>query len=199
MFGNTNSVLANEDRVLSPRSPYGVTKAFAHHMTRVYRDSYGMHASTGILFNHESPLRDSRFVSKKIAQGVAQISFGMNQVINLGNLDSKRDWSFAGDVTEAMIKIIDFSIPDDYVIASGELHSVRDFVSCAFNVIGITEWSKYVNVEASLFRPNDIEAVSGDSSKARKTLNWNPKMNFNDLVSHLVLSEISALRAVDKQ
>lgn len=195
MIGDTDTGLADEHHLLAPRSPYGVSKAFAHHMTRVYRESYGVHASSGILFNHESPLRDARFVTKKIVRSVVQIAAGTLDSIRLGNLDARRDWSFAGDVVDAMVRIVLAPEPDDYIIASGQLHSVRDFIAHAFAEVGIRDWECYVRIDTQLFRPNDIGAVAGDATKARANLGWTPKVDFEGLVKLLVASELNRVNS----
>lgn len=194
MFGDTGSAAADETHVLVPRSPYGVSKAFAHHLTTVYRDSYHLHASSGILFNHESPLRDPRFVMKKVCRAVARIAVGEQDSLVLGNLEAQRDWSFAGDVVRAMWLMLQQGDPDDYVIASGRLSSVQDVVQLAFARVGIDDWRRYVRLDASNQRPNDIRAVSGDASKARALLGWSPSLSFESLICLLVDAELAVAR-----
>lgn len=193
MFGNTGAAAANESHILEPRSPYGVSKAFAHHLTKVYRESYGLHASSGILFNHESPLRDVRFVSKKICRSVAKIASGQADHLTLGNLHAQRDWSFAGDVVEAMWHMLQQDVPEDYVIASGRLASVEDWVRLAFAHVGIDDWVRFIRTDSSNYRPNDIPAVVGDATKARTRLRWQPSVSFEQLVGLMMDAEIAAL------
>jgi GDPmannose 4,6-dehydratase len=173
-----------------PRSPYGVAKLYAHYMTVNYRESYGMHASTGILFNHESPRRGVEFVTRKISRAVARISLGLQDSLSLGNLRSKRDWGFAGDYVEAMHLMLQRDEPDDYVIATGETHSVAEFLDVAFGVVGIDDWGPYVKIDPAQIRPAEVDVLIGDSSKARSALGWKPKVSFPQLVEMMVRSDI---------
>jgi GDPmannose 4,6-dehydratase len=166
MFGKAREVPQNETTLLWPRSPYGVAKVFGHYMTINYRESYGMHASSGILFNHESPRRGPEFVTRKITQGVARISLGLQESIALGNLDPQRDWGFAGDYVEAMWSMLQQDTADDYVIATGETHSIREFLDIAFSRVGIDDWSGYVTHDPQLLRPAEVDLLVGNSAKA---------------------------------
>jgi GDPmannose 4,6-dehydratase len=175
---------------LWPRSPYGVSKVFGHYMTINYRESYGMHASCGILFNHESPLRGVDFVTRKISRGVARISQGLQDELVLGNLEAERDWGFAGDYVEAMWLMLQQPRADDYVIATGETHSIRDFLDAAFAHVGVSDWSGYVRQDPNLMRPADIDRVVGDATKARTVLGWAPKVSFHELVQMMVDADL---------
>jgi GDPmannose 4,6-dehydratase len=159
-------------------------------MTINYRKSYGLHASSGIFFNHESPRRGLEFVTRKISYGVARIQIGLQNKLVLGNLEAKRDWGFAGDYVEAMWRMLQQETPDDYVIATGISHTVRDFVAAAFAYVGITDWQRYVEADPRLFRPVDIDELKGDASKAHRQLGWYPKVQFEELVSRMVESDL---------
>jgi GDPmannose 4,6-dehydratase len=184
-----------ESTLLWPRSPYGVAKAFAHHMTINYRESYGMHASCGILFNHESPRRGTEFVTRKITQGVARIALGRQDHIRLGNLSAERDWGFAGDYVEAMHAMLQQDEPDDYVIATGETHAVTEFLDLAFAAVGIGDWEPYVRIDEDCLRPAEVNQLVGDASKAREILHWKPKVTFGELVDMMVRSDLSIEQA----
>jgi len=186
MFGLPDSYPQNERTLLHPRSPYGVSKVAAHHLVINYRESYGQFASTGILFNHESPLRASNFVTRKITQGVAAISLGKIKSISLGNLEVSRDWGWAPDYCAGMIKILSHIQPDDFVLSSGVSHSLKDFLEKAFAVVGIDDWEKYVKIDKDLFRPADVVALIGDSTKARENLNWQTPTDFETLIKNMV-------------
>lgn len=190
MFGNTGPKPIDERHRLQPRSPYGASKAFAHLLTGVYRESYDFHASSGILFNHESPLRNENFVSKKICAGAVKIARGQLDKITLGNLEVYRDWSFAGDVVRAIWLMMQQDKPDDFVISSGQLNSVKDFVKSAFLYLGIQDWEKYIKIDKSMIRINEIIAVQGDSHKARSKLAWEPEYDFDRLVGFLIQAEL---------
>lgn len=190
MFGKVQSVPQNEMTNFWPRSPYGVAKTFGHHITVNYRESYGMHASSGILFNHESPRRGAEFVTRKISLGVANIALGHSDSIILGNLDAKRDWGFAGDYVEAMWKMLQQDQPEDFVIATGKMWSVEDFLERAFAVVGIKKWQKYVKADKKFMRPAEVDLLLGDSSKAERVLNWRPKVNFEELVRMMVEADL---------
>ena len=186
MFGLPDSYPQNEKTLLHPRSPYGVSKVAAHHLVVNYRESYGQYASTGILFNHESPLRPSNFVTRKITQGVAAISLGKIKTITLGNLEVSRDWGWAPDYCSGMIKILSHTQPDDFVLSSGVSHSLKDFLETAFAVVGIENWQEFVKIDKELFRPADVVALVGDSTKAREILNWQTPTNFETLIKNMV-------------
>jgi GDPmannose 4,6-dehydratase len=190
MFGKVREVPQTERTQFWPRSPYGVSKVFAHYMTINYRESYGMHASCGILFNHESPLRGVDFVTRKISRGVARISRGLQDELVLGNLEAERDWGYAGDYVEAMWLMLQQPQADDYVIATGETHSIRDFLDAAFTHVGIGDWSRYVRQDPTLMRPADIDRVVGDATKARTVLGWAPKVSFHELVQMMVDADL---------
>lgn len=195
LFGNASLThkIQHEETPFIPRSPYGYSKLLAYWAVINYRDSYGLHASNGILFNHESPRRGKEFVTRKISLGVAKIKLGYADYISLGNLNAKRDWGFAGDYVKAMWKMLQQPNPDDYIIATGESHTVADFCREAFKVIGISNWMYYVKVDDNIFRPADVPHLCGDYSKASKILNWSPSLNFDDLVKLMVNSDIDLL------
>jgi GDPmannose 4,6-dehydratase len=178
-----------------PRSPYGCAKAYAHHIAVNYRESYGMFVCSGILFNHESPRRGENFVSRKIARAVARIKRGLQDKLYLGNLDSYRDWGYAPEYVECMWLMLQQTEPDDYVIATGESHTVREFVSTAFTHAGL-DWQRYVEIDPIYFRPADVDFLKGDSSKAKAKLGWEPKVRFQDLVRIMVDEDI---RMLDEQ
>ena len=190
MFGQVQESPQREETRFWPRSPYGVAKVFGHHMTVNYRESYGMHASSGILFNHESPRRGAEFVTRKITRAVARIHHGLQTSLELGNLDAERDWGFAGDYVEAMWLMLQQDEPDDYVIATGETHSVRDVVDAAFHAIGVDDWSNLVVCAESLRRPAEVEHLVGDASKARERLGWKPKVTFEELIEMMVTADL---------
>lgn len=191
MFGKVTEVPQKETTRFYPRSPYGVAKVYGHYITVNYRESYDMFACSGILFNHESPRRGIEFVTRKISNAVAKISLGKQKKIVLGNLDSKRDWGFAGDYVEAMWAMLQQDSPDDYVIATGQTHSIREFLEEAFKVVGIEDWSAYVEDNNTKFmRPAEVDALIGDYSKAKKVLGWEPKTSFKQLAAMMVASDI---------
>jgi GDPmannose 4,6-dehydratase len=194
MFGSAGTLPYAEETAFNPQSPYAIAKVFAHYTTRMYRDAYGMFAATGICFNHESPQRGQNFVTRKVSLAVARIAFGLQSRLILGNLDSRRDWGFAGDYVEAMWLILQHSKPDDFVIATGEPHSVREFVELAFARVGISNWQQYVTQDQRFFRPLDPD-LCGDSSKARKLLGWKPKISFEQLVNMMVDADLSMVSA----
>jgi GDPmannose 4,6-dehydratase len=196
MFGKVQEVPQRETTLLWPRSPYGVAKVFGHYMTINYRESYGMHASSGMLFNHESPRRGPEFVTRKISQGVAQIALGLQSELTLGNLDAKRDWGFAGDYVEAMWLMLQQDTADDYVVATGETHSIRDFLDVAFARVGLDDWSKYVVQDPRFFRPAEVDVLIGDPTKAREKLGWQPKVSFERLAEMMVDSDLAEQRAL---
>lgn len=190
MFGKAQEVPQRERTLLWPRSPYGVAKVFGHHMTITYRESYGMHASSGILFNHESPRRGPEFVTRKITRAVARIHLGLQDELVLGNLDAERDWGFAGDYVEAMWLMLQQEQADDYVIATGETHSIREFVAAAFAHVGIEDWSPYVRQSAEFLRPAEVDRLVGDAGKAHERLGWKPQVGFEQLVAMMVESDL---------
>ena len=193
MFGRVQEVPQHERTLLWPRSPYGVAKAFGHHMTVNYRESYGMHASSGMLFNHESPRRGPEFVTRKVSQGVARIALGQADELVLGNLDAQRDWGYAGDYVEAMWLMLQQPEPDDYVVATGETHSIRELLDVAFGCVGIDDWTPYVRQDARLRRPAEVDQLVGDAGKAHEVLGWKPRVGFTDLVRMMVESDLAEL------
>jgi len=193
MYGKQVVTTANESTPFYPRSPYGVAKLYAHWMTVNYRESYGMFACSGILFNHESANRGIEFVTRKITDGIAQIFLGMADYITLGNLDAKRDWGWAPDYVRAMHLMLQQEEPDDYVIATGEAHSIKEFLAEAFACINITDWKPYVKQDPRFMRPAEVDYLCGDSSKARKKLGWEPSVTFKQLVSDMVRADITRL------
>ncbi len=196
MFGKVQAVPQSESTLLWPRSPYGVAKVFGHYMTINYRESYGMHASSGILFNHESPRRGPEFVTRKVSQAVARIKLGTQSELVLGNLDAKRDWGFAGDYVDAMWRMLQQPAGDDYVVATGETHSIAELLEAAFAAVGIDDWQPYVRQDPRFMRPAEVDLLIGDAGKARTVLGWEPKVSFRELVSMMVendLAEQSAL------
>ena len=190
MFGGAREVPQCETTLLWPRSPYGVAKVFGHYMTINYRESYGMHASSGILFNHESPRRGAEFVTRKISRAVARISLNLQDRLTLGNLAAKRDWGFAGDYVEAMWLMLQQDAPDDYVVATGETHAITDFLDIAFGHIGIEDWAPYVVQDPALLRPAEVDLLVGDATKARSRLGWAPRLGFEELVRLMVESDL---------
>lgn len=193
MFGRMVENPATESTPFYPRSPYGVAKLYGHWITKNYRESYNMYACSGILFNHESERRGIEFVTRKITNGVAKIQKGLADTISLGNLDAKRDWGYAPDYVQAMWAMLQREVPDDYVIATGNTYSIRDFLDVAFKEIGITDWSSYVKVEPKYFRPAEVDVLRGHSGKARAALNWSPKTSFEDMIRIMVQTDIKLL------
>src|SRR4051812_252042 len=193
MFGKVQAVPQNEGTPFYPRSPYGVAKLYGHWITVNYRESYDLHATSGILFNHESPRRGLEFVTRKITHNVARIKLGMEQEIRLGNLEAQRDWGFAGDYVEAMWLMLQQDEPDDYVVAMGETHSVREFCEIAFGHAGL-KWEDHVVIDEKFFRPAEVDLLIGDPTKARTTLGWNPRTSFADLVTRMVDGDLALLR-----
>ncbi len=191
MFGKVTESPQKETTRFHPRSPYGVAKVYGHYITVNYRESYGIFACSGILFNHESPRRGIEFVTRKITNAVARISLGRQDKLELGSLEPKRDWGFSGDYVEAMWLMLQQKEPDDYVIATGENHSVKEFVEEAFRVVGIKNWEKYVIANSKKHtRPAEVDYLIGDASKARKVLGWEPKTSFKDLVKIMVEADL---------
>ncbi|MDP8955493.1 MAG: GDP-mannose 4,6-dehydratase [Actinomycetota bacterium] len=190
MFGAADEFPQTERTPFHPRSPYGVAKVFGHHITVNYREAYGLFAVSGILFNHESPRRGMEFVTRKVTNAAARIKLGLQNELSLGNLDSKRDWGFAGDYVRAMWQMLQQPDPDDYVIATGGTHSVREFVELAFREVGIDDWERHVAVDQRFFRPADVDQLVGDASKARRVLGWEPRVTFEELVSMMVRHDL---------
>ena len=195
MFGKAQEVPQRETTLLWPRSPYGVAKVFGHYMTINYRESYGMHASSGILFNHESPRRGHEFVTRKVSEAVARISLGLQDGITMGDLDAKRDWGFAGDYVRAMWLMLQQDDADDYVISTGATHSIRDLLDVAFARVGIDDWSGLVTQDPRYMRPAEVELLLGDSTKAREELGWAPTVGFTELVEMMVDHDVALQRA----
>jgi len=191
MFGRVQEVPQTEKTLLWPRSPYGVAKVFGHYMTINYRESYGMHASSGLLFNHESPRRGHEFVTRKISSAVARIKLGLQDELVLGNLDAKRDWGFAGDYVDAMWRMLQQPEADDYVIATGETHSIREFLELAFEAVGITDWTRYIKQDPRFMRPAEVDLLIGDASKAERVLGWRPTVSFAELVTMMVENDVT--------
>ena len=192
MFGKMEK-FANEDTPFYPRSPYGVAKLYAHWITVNYRESYDMFNCSGILFNHESERRGIEFVTRKITDGVAKIHLGLQDKIILGNLDTKRDWGYSPDYVESMWMMLQQDKPQDYVIATGKVHSLEEFLDMAFQHIGIIDWKKYVGQDERYMRPADVFYLAGDSSKAKEVLGWKPKTSFEEMVSKMVANDIRRL------
>ena len=192
MFGKVAEVPQTEATPFHPRSPYGVAKVYGHWITVNYRESYNLHASSGILFNHESPRRGLEFVTRKISYGAASIKLGLEEKLSLGNLDAKRDWGFAGDYVEAMWMMLQQEQPDDYVICSGMTHSVREFCDLAFNHLGLN-YEDHVVVDEQFFRPAEVDLLVGDYGKAKRVLAWEPSTSFKDLVAMMVEADLALL------
>ncbi len=190
MFGKMVENPANENTPFYPRSPYGVAKLYGHWMTKNYRESYDMFNVSGILFNHESERRGIEFVTRKITDGVARINLGIEDHISLGNLDSRRDWGYSPDYVECMWLMMQQDIPEDYVIATGKSHSIREFLDIAFSEIGISDWSKYVKQDSKFMRPAEIDVLCGDASKAREVLDWKPSTPFETMIRRMVVNDI---------
>lgn len=193
MFGKVREIPQNEKTPFYPCSPYGVAKVYGHYMTVNYRESYDMFACSGILFNHESPRRGLEFVTKKVTYGAAKIKLGLADSLYLGNLDAKRDWGYAKDYIEAMWLMLQQNTPEDYVISTGETHSVKEWVEASFQCLDL-DWGKYVKIDKSFTRPVDVELLVGDSSKAEKKLGWKTKVNFNELVKIMVEYDYNYLK-----
>ena len=196
MYGKVQQVPQSESTLLWPRSPYGVAKVFGHYMTINYRESYGMHASSGILFNHESPRRGPEFVTRKITQAVARIHLGLQKEIVLGNLDAKRDWGFAGDYVDAMWRMLQQPEGDDYVVATGETHSIEELLTRAFEAVGIEDWAPFVRQDPQFMRPAEVDLLIRDPTKAKIVLGWEPRVTFPQLVTMMVESDIAEQKAL---
>ena len=193
MFGKMVENPANENTPFYPRSPYGVTKLYGHWISKNYRESYEMFNVSGILFNHESERRGVEFVTRKITDGVAKIHLGLEDYLTLGNLDSKRDWGYSPDYVKSMWLMMQQDKPRDYVIATGESHSIRQFLDAAFSAVDITEWDKYVKQDPRFMRPAEVDVLRGDSTKAREILDWEPETSFEKMVSRMVANDIDLL------
>ena len=194
MFGKVRETPQNEETPFYPRSPYGVSKVYGHYITINYRESYDLFAVSGILFNHESPRRGLEFVTRKVTDGAARIKLGLADELRLGNLDAKRDWGFAGDYVRAMWLMLQQPKPDDYVIASGQTHSVRDLVQVAFNRVGL-DWEQYVKVDKQFIRPAEVDLLVGDPSKARRELDWEPTVTFEQMIEMMVDADLERHQA----
>lgn len=190
MYGNSKETVLDENTPLHPQSPYAISKLYAYWMTRNYRESYSLFTSNGILFNHESPLRGKEFVTRKVTDAVARIKLGLQDSICLGNIDSVRDWGFAGDYVEAMWLMLQQDNPGDYVVATGESHSIRELLNIAFNYVGISDWENYVKIDPRFIRPVDVKHLHGDYSKAKEILGWSPKTSFKQLVEMMVDADL---------
>jgi GDPmannose 4,6-dehydratase len=195
MFGKVRETPQSELTPFHPRSPYGVAKVFGHHMTVNYREAYGLHAASGILFNHESPKRGLEFVTRKITNSLARIKLGLQDTITLGNLDSARDWGYAGDYVEAMWLMLQQDVADDYVIATGETHTIREFLDAAFACAGYDDWTSFVRKDPRFERPAEVDLLMGDSTKARERLGWSPKVDFGNLVRMMYESDLAEERS----
>ena len=193
LYGRMIENPANENTPFYPRSPYGVAKLYGHWITKNYRESYDMFNVSGILFNHESERRGIEFVTRKITDGVARIKLGLSDNLTLGNLDSKRDWGYSPDYVKSMWLMLQQDEPDDYVIATGVEHSIRDFLDCAFDYIGVSDWSKYVLQDERYMRPAEVAVLCGDSSKAREVIGWKPETSFEQMVFNMVGNDIKLL------
>lgn len=193
MFGKVREVPQSEETPFYPRSPYGVAKVYGHWITVNYRESYGLHATSGILFNHESPRRGLEFVTRKVTYGAAKIKLGLADELLLGNLDSRRDWGFAGDYVQAMWMMLQQPAPDDYVVATGETHSIRELCEEAFGYLDL-DWQAYVGQDPRFMRPAEVDLLVGDPSKARRVLGWEPKVDFRGLVQIMVDSDLALLK-----
>ena len=194
MYGKMVENPANENTPFYPRSPYGVAKLYAYWITKNYRESYNMFACSGILFNHESERRGIEFVTRKITDGVARIHLGLADSISLGNLDSKRDWGYAPDYVEGMWKMLQQDQPDDFVLATGDTYSIRQFLDLAFDAIGIAEWESYITIDPQYYRPAEVDVLKGDYSKAKQVLGWQPKVKLKEMVTKMVTNDLTLLR-----
>jgi GDPmannose 4,6-dehydratase len=197
MFGKVREVPQRETTPFYPRSPYGVAKVYGHWITINYRESYGLHATSGILFNHESPRRGIEFVTRKVTYHVAKIKLGMAHELRLGNLDSRRDWGYAGDYVKAMWRMLQQDKPDDYVVATGETHSVQELVEAAFSYVDL-DWHEFVVQDPRFMRPAEVDLLVGDPAKAGKVLGWEPKVTFTELIHMMVEADLELLKSGDK-
>jgi len=197
MFGQVKTTPQNEETPFHPRSPYGVAKVYGHYITVNYRESYGLFACSGILFNHESPRRGLEFVTRKVTRGAARIKLGLQDKISLGNLEAQRDWGDARDYVEAMWLMLQQDQPDDYVIGTGQARSVKDLVQAAFSAAGIEDWRPHVEVDPRFFRPAEVDFLLADSTKARRKLGWQPKISFEQMIKDMVAADLKSLEAVE--
>jgi GDPmannose 4,6-dehydratase len=191
MFGKVHETPQNEGTPFHPRSPYGVAKVFGHYTTMNYREAYGIHASSGILFNHEGPRRGMEFVTRKVTNSVARIKLGLQEEISLGNLDSSRDWGYAGDYVEAMWMMLQQHEPDDYVIATGETHSIRELLQAAFRLADIEDWQSKIKQDPRFMRPAEVDLLIGDAAKAHSKLGWKPRVSFDELVKMMYENDLA--------
>ncbi len=197
MFGNASEDgIQTEETPFHPRSPYAISKLYAYWITNNYKESYGLFCANGILFNHESPLRGLEFVTRKITNGVARIKLGLDSEIRLGNTDSKRDWGFAGDYVRAMWQMLQQDEPDNFIISTGETHSIAEFLDLAFGQVGITDWQKHVVLDPRFKRPAELFTLQGKSDKARRVLGWNPTVSFEELVRMMVEADLKRVEAL---
>ena len=190
MFGKVRQTPQNEETPFHPRSPYGAAKVFGHYTTVNYRESYGLHANSGICFNHEGPRRGLEFVTRKVSNGVARTKLGLQEKLTLGNLEASRDWGYAGDFVEAMWLMLQQDEPDDYVIATGETHTIRELLELAFAAAGLDGWENYVESDPRFMRPAEVDILTGDAGKARERLGWKPKVSFRELVKMMVEADL---------
>ncbi|MCU1428623.1 MAG: GDP-D-mannose dehydratase [Actinomycetia bacterium] len=190
MFGKVRETPQTEQTPFHPRSPYGVAKVFGHYTTLNYREAYGIHASSGILFNHEGPRRGLEFVTRKVTNSVARIKLGLQNNITLGDLDPKRDWGYAGDYVKAMWMMLQQDEPDDYVISTGETHSIRELLDVAFRLAGYDDWTRFVKQDPRFYRPSEVNLLIGDATKAREKLGWVPKVSFEELVAMMYENDL---------
>ena len=193
MFGQVRETPQRETTPFYPRSPYGVAKAYGHFITVNYRESYNLYACSGILFNHESPRRGREFVTRKVSDGAARVKLGLARELRLGNLEARRDWGFAGDYVDAMWRMLQQARADDYVVATGEAHTVRELVEIAFGTLGL-DWRQHVHEDPALLRPAEVERLVGDASKARRVLGWAPRVSFRELVEMMVRADLERLQ-----
>ncbi len=194
MYGRVKDVPQTEDTPFYPRSPYGVAKCYGHYITVNYRESYDIFATSGILFNHESPRRGLEFVTRKVSDGVAKIKLGLSNELRMGNLDARRDWGFAGDYVKAMWMMLQHSTPDDYVIATGKTYPVKELLQTAFGVVDL-DWEKYVKIDERFIRPAEVDLLIGDPSKAKNVLGWEPEVDFQGLVKMMVEADVARLQS----
>jgi len=198
MFGNSTGGQQDEHTPFHPRSPYGVSKLYSHWMTVNFRESYGLYACSGILFNHESPLRGREFVTRKITDGVARIKLGLSRTLTLGNLDAQRDWGFAGDFVRAMWMMLQQPEAQDYVIATGKQHSIREFMNIAFSHVGLPHWSQYVTSDPRFKRPAELHSLCGNSTRAREILGWQPEFTFERMVADMVDADLDRIKTSEQ-
>lgn len=196
MYGNSSGGQQDENTPFHPRSPYGVSKLYSHWITVNFRESYGLFACSGVLFNHESPLRGREFVTRKVTDGVARIRLGLEDSLTLGNLDARRDWGFAGDFVEAMHLILQQPEARDYVIATGEQHTIRELLDVAFRHVGLSDWTQYVKSDPRFKRPAELHSLCGDSTRARELLGWQPRTSFDQMIRDMVDADMARLQPI---